>query len=79
MPGDNPLLAFRKAGAEQPVKAVERLDPKDLPQPFDKADVAGFAQAQGLPHLFLHLGRDGERHLRHRIAGGEFEQQKDDQ
>ena len=27
--------------------------------------------------IFAHLGRDRERHLRHRIAGGEFEEQED--
>jgi hypothetical protein len=59
------------------IREDHRFDHEELPHPLAKADMRRFAKAQCFTHPFLDLGRHGERHLRHRVAGGELQQQED--
>jgi hypothetical protein len=77
LPGQDALFAAGEAGAEDAVEQGGRLDPEELAEPEEIAHEDRLIGAHGRHHLLAHLGRDGQRNLGHRRAGGEIDQQKD--
>ena len=74
---DNSLLAVGEIGAEGVVDPVLRLDHEELIEPESEAGVPGLTQSERLAHALFHVVWDCQRHLPHRIAGGEFQQHED--
>ena len=56
-----------------------RFDPEELDDPLPVANGERLAETEGLAHLLFDFGRDSQGNLRHRVAGREFEKEKNDQ
>ncbi len=56
------------------VDVDRRLHDEELVEPFDVLDMYRRTETQCLAHLLFDFRRHGERHLRHRITGGELQQ-----
>src|SRR6056297_1313214 len=70
--------AQKTAGPCGPVDEHFRFGPEDLHQPFPVLHQRGFPDAKRFAHLLLDLWRDGQRNLRHRVAGGELQKHEND-
>ncbi len=79
LPTDHPLFTVRQRGAECVVHPDRGFDDEELVEPFAKADMGWLAQAKRLAHLLLDVRRHGQRHLRHRVPGREFQKQENHQ
>ena len=57
----------------------KRLDREELVEPFREGNVPGLSHAERLAHPFLDIGRNRQRHLRHRISGSKLQEKEDDE
>ena len=69
--------AQQEAVAGGPVDEDLRFNPEELDQPFIVLHIDRLPEAKRLAHFLFYLWWDCQRHLGHRIAGGQLQQQED--